>query len=764
MRTISDIERNITRYPQRSTLKDLADALGLKGSARREFLQRVPKRPGRRRATKLEIPSLPSPPTPLVDREDAIASASALLQQPHVRLLTLVGPVGVGKTRLGLAVAQALQRQFPDGVWFIDLSAVQRSADLPAAIAQRLGVHLTGRRRSIEIIASHVRAKRMLLILDNLEQLDASGAIATLLERTERIKILATSRRPLHIRHEQEFKVAPLAVPDLANLPPIEELARIPSLTLFVQRARADLPEFELTETNARDIATICVGLDGLPLAIELAASRAKIFTPRQMVDRLEPRLDFVGTGDLDLPERQRSLRVAIAWSVELLPKPARLLFSRLAVFPGGATLAALEQVCTSPNPSPHAGTREHHLARLTSAEMWDALGLLVDASLVRRQQESEDEIRFSMLQVIREYAQEQLEASGEGDILRRRQALWLMELAEQAEPQLFSQDGEMWLRRLDQEQANLRSALAWAESAGESEVALRIMGALADYWYLRGQIAQGAECLKRALAIPGNATAARAKALVGQTLMLMLQGDLRRAEKVGLEAREVAARAGDRFNAACAIEYLGSIAQRQRRYAEALDLHRQALAIFTEYRALAWSMTSLCNLAWSSLGVGDTERATAYLNDLTSQVVETGDPHYERVGLLIAGDLSCALGDFETAHAHYARVFEACQGDRWLAADAIIGFAGIFAHIGLMDRAARLFGAAEALYAEFGVPFPPRNRPAFDTWVRLIHDELGEDRGREEWSIGKTMPTADVAALIQELAILLQKASANVQ
>ncbi|MER3485482.1 MAG: XRE family transcriptional regulator, partial [Chloroflexota bacterium] len=271
LRTISDIERNITRYPQRGTLKDLADALGLKGNARREFLQRVPKRPGRRRAPKAELPSLPSPPTPLVDREDAIASASALLQLPHVRLLTLVGPVGVGKTRLGLAVAQAVRRQFPDGVWFIDLSAVQHPADLPAAIAQRLGVHLTGRRRSIEIIASHVRAKRMLLVLDNLEQLDASGAIATLLDRTERLKILATSRRPLHIRHEQEFKVAPLAVPDLANLPPIEELARIPSLTLFVQRARADLPEFELTETNARDIATICVGLDGLPLAIELA-------------------------------------------------------------------------------------------------------------------------------------------------------------------------------------------------------------------------------------------------------------------------------------------------------------------------------------------------------------------------------------------------------------------------------------------------------------------------------------------------------------
>ncbi|MER3436419.1 MAG: hypothetical protein C4346_01645 [Chloroflexota bacterium] len=173
--------------------------------------------------------------------------------------------------------------------------------------------------------------------------------------------------------------------------------------------------------------------------------------------------------------------------------------------------------------------------------------------------------------------------------------------------------------------------------------------------------------------------------------------------------------------------------------------------------------MTSLCNLAWSALGVGDREGATAHLNDLTTQVLQTGDPHYERVGLLIAGDLSCARGDFENAHAHYARVFESCQGDRWLAADAIIGFAGIFAHIGLMDRAARLFGAAEALYAEFGVPFPPRNRPAFDTWVRLIRDELGEDRSREEWSIGKAMSTAGVAALSQELATLLQKASADV-
>ncbi len=712
---------------------------------------------------------MPSPPTPLINREEAIKTASALLQAPHVRLLTLIGPVGVGKTRLGLAIADALQHQFPDGVWFVDLSTVQRASDLPGAIAQRLGVQLTGRKRSIEVVASHLRAKRMLLILDNLEQIDAGPQIATLLERTTKLKIIATSRRALHIRQEHQFEVAPLALPDLDNLPPVEELAQIPALALFVQRAQADVQGFELTETNARDIAAICVGLDGLPLAIELAASRAKIFTPRQMVSRLEPRLDFVGAGDLDLPERQRSLRVAIAWSVELLPKPARLLFNRLAVFPGGATLATLETVCTSSGPRRSANAaspeddEEPPLARLTTAELWNALGALVDASLVRHERVSEDEIRFTMLQVIREFAQEQLDDSGEGEVLRRRQARWAMEFAEQAEPHLFSQEAETWLIRIDQEQANIRAALSWAESTGDSEIALRMTGALADYWYLRGQIAQGADCLERALAITGEATPARAKALVGLALMAMLQGDLRRAEKTAQEARELAQRIGDRFDLACATEYLGSIVQRQRRYAEALELPSQALAIFNPARAMGWSMTSLCNLAWSSLGLGDTVAASAYLDQLMSQVRETGDPHYERVGLLIAGDLACAQRDCHAAYSHYERAFAASQGDRWLVADAIIGFAGIFAELGQLDRAARLLGAAEALYAEFGVPFPPRNRPAFANWVRMIQDGLGEGKSSEEWSIGRTMAQADIMALIHELGSSLQKHAVEV-
>lgn len=767
LRTISDIERNITRYPQRGTLKDLANALGLRGNARREFLQRVPKRPGRRRANKADRAQMPSPPTPLIDREEAIETAATLLQEPHIRLLTLVGPVGVGKTRLGLAIAEAIEHRFPDGVWFVDLSTVQRTSELPSAIAQRLGVQLTGRKRSSEVVASYVRAKRMLLILDNLEQLDAGQHIATLLEHTTKLKIIATSRRALHIRHEQVFEVAPLALPDLDNLPPLADLARIPAIALFVQRARADVPDFQLTESNARDIAAICVGLDGLPLAIELAASRVKIFTPRQMVSRLEPRLDFVGTGDLDLPERQRSLRVAIAWSVELLPRPAKILFHRLAAFPGGATLATLETVCTSAGPRQRATTAasgddddEPLLARLTTAELWDALGSLVDASLVRHEQVSEDEIRFTMLQVIREYAQEQLNASGEGEVLRHRQAQWAMALAEQAEPHLFSHESEAWLRRLDQEQANIRAALAWAESVGESEIALRMTGALADYWYLRGQIAQGAECLKRALAIPGGDAPARAKVLVGLALMAMLQGDLRRAEKNAQEARDLADQVGDDFNKACALEYLGSIVQRQRRYAEALDLHQQALSIFNSTRALAWSMTSLCNLAWSALGLGDLDAATAFLDQLLNHVGKTGDPHYQRVGHLIAGDLACAQRDYQAAYAHYEHAFATSQGDRWLAADAIIGFAGIFTEIGHLQRAARLFGAAEALYAEFGVPFPPRNRPAFARWVSVIRTELGDAQSSEEWSTGRAMTDEDVMALLQELASLLQETS----
>jgi non-specific serine/threonine protein kinase len=284
--------------------------------------------------------------------------------------------------------------------------------------------------------------------------------------------------------------------------------------------------------------------------------------------------------------------------------------------------------------------------------------------------------------------------------------------------------------------------------------------GALADYWYLRGQIVQGANLLKRALAIPGDNTPARAKALVGLALMAMLQGDLRRAEKTAQEARDLADQAGDDFNRACALEYLGSIVQRQRRYAEALDLHQQALSIFNSARAMAWSMTSLCNLAWSALGLGNLDAATAYLDQLLNHVGKTGDPHYERVGHLIAGDLACAQRDYQAAYAHYEHAFATSQGDRWLAADAIIGFAGIFTETGHLQRAARLFGAAEALYAEFGVPFPPRNRPAFANWVGAIRTELGDAQSSEEWNTGRAMTDEDVMALLQELASLLQETS----
>ncbi len=757
LRTISDIERRVTRYPQRETLKDLAEALGLEGNERRQFMRLVPRRPGRRKSRLNPRAGIPSPPSPLVGREYDLAAAIELLSRPDIRLLSLIGPVGVGKTRLALAIAHAVQGSFQDGVYFVDLSAVERTADLPVVIAQRLGVQLHGRQRLIEVIASHLRDKCVLLVLDNLEQLDAGPPIARLLQQTTALKIVATSRRALRIRQEQEFTVNPLELPNLDQLPPVEELARVSAIKLFVQRVNAHQPRFRLTASNAQDIATICHRLDGLPLAIELAASRAKIFSPRQMVDRLTPLLDFLGDGDTDLPDRQRSLRVAVAWSVDLLPKKAQTLFARLGVFAGGASLGAIEAICATEPNAPSSG-----LAPLSLSELWDALEALVDASLVRREYMPNDEIRFTMLQTIRAYALEKLEESGEAEHLRYRLARWLTELAEEAERALFSSEDDSWLERFDMEQTNVRSVLAWAETRRESELALRLAGALSDYWYFRGRIAEAADRLRQALGISPTGSPARAKALVGAALVTMLQGNIDEAEATANEALELASRLGDRLNASCATELLGSIAQRRGRHSHGYRLHREALETFREMGSPSWEMTSLCNLAWCSLALGDFPAASAHLEELKQRAESIGDQHYKLVAKLIAGDYSAACRTFPMAVACHREVFDASleHGDRWLAADALIGFAGV--SVGLRDwtRAAQFFGAAERMYSELDVPFPPRLRPFFNEWVQATSAGLGEPRFDQEWLNGRHLSDADVIAILDELNVTVSQAA----
>jgi predicted ATPase/class 3 adenylate cyclase len=380
--------------------------------------------------------NLPVQPTPLLGREGELETARGLLRQDDVRLLTLTGPGGTGKTRLGLQAAADLADEFEDGVFFIALASVSDPELVGSAIAQALGVRETGEPSFSQSLKRALREKQLLLLLDNFEQvLPAGRLVSELLASCPRLKLLVTSRAALHLRGEREFPVPPLALPDPRRLPAVETLLQYAAVGLFIQQALAVKPDFAVTNENAPAVAEICHRLDGLPLAIELAAARVKLLSPQRMLSRLESRLNLLTGGARDLPARQQTLRGAITWSYDLLEAEEKSLFQRLAVFVGGCTLEDAEAVCSS------NGDLE--------LDVLGGTGSLVDKSLLRHEERGEDEARLTMLETIREYALERLEESGERDELRRRHAHHFLELAEAAAPRIQSADQGAWLRRL---------------------------------------------------------------------------------------------------------------------------------------------------------------------------------------------------------------------------------------------------------------------------------------------------------------------------
>jgi len=447
--------------------------------------------------------NLPPQLTSFVGREEEIAEVERLLGQ--ARLLTLTGPGGSGKTRLALQVAAELLTRFQDGACFVDLSPVTDPTLVPAAVANALGVPETAGRPILDGVKEHLRHRELLQVVDNFEQVtEASPLIEELLTAAPRLRTLVTSRAVLSLRGEQEYPVPPLHVPEPRRPPTgLAALGAVEAVRLFSERARAANPRFALTERNAPVVAEITARLDGLPLAIELAATRTKVLTPEQILSRLERRLSILTSGARSLPERQRTLRATIAWSHELLDPVERRLFARLSVFTGGWTFESAEAVCDP---------QELGLDAL------DGLTSLVDKSLVRRTEPPGGPPRFSMLETIREFAQEQLQAGADQERVVRRHAEHFLHLAVEAEPHLTGQDQAAWLDRCDTEHANIRAALRWAIDTGQADPAQAAAGALWRFWQQRGHLAEGRRWLEEVLAMPsGQApTAARAKALTG--------------------------------------------------------------------------------------------------------------------------------------------------------------------------------------------------------------------------------------------------------
>ena len=587
------------------------------------------------RSLHLHLTNLPVQPNPLIGRASQVAEIKQRLVRDHVRLLTLAGPPGIGKTRLAIQVAAELLGEFQDGVFFVGLAPISEPTLVATTIVQALQVKPAPGLSAEECLKKHLADKRILLLLDNFEQvITAATLVAELLTQCPWLHILVTSRASLHLRAERQFIVPPLALPssDLGRKP--ETLLTCPAIALFVDRAQAIQPAFALTPENAPAVSEICVRLDGLPLAIELVAAHANAMSPETLLTYLNPRLALLTQGPRDLPARHQTLRDAIAWSYDRLDSPERELFARLSVFVDGCTLETMEPVCCD--------------ATLTHAQLPATIASLVDKNLIVRQEQTDGAARFAMLETIREYAQERLERSGSRAPTEQRHAGYFLSLAETAEPELTKQQQVQWLNRLEREHGNLRAALRWALSRNETAVALRLGGALWRFWYQCGHLylSEGRAWLEAALRLEANPSVpmnVRASALNGAGVLAWAQADHARAQALLEECLTLRRGLGDQAGVANVLNNLGNIGVEQSDYARANAMHEESLALRRAIGDEAGIASSLSNLGLVAIHQGDPARAISICEPSLALERKRGN----RFGIAMAlNNLGGALAD----------------------------------------------------------------------------------------------------------------------
>lgn len=683
--------------------------------------------------------NLPHTLTTFVGREREVAEIAALVQRAEVRLLTLLGPGGCGKTRLSLQIARGLLPHFPDSICFVELAAISDGKLVPSAIADALGVSEDGARPLHDLIHEDLEPKQVLLLLDNCEHVLAETAafVAGILKAAPGVKVLATSREPLHLPGEREMAVTPLALPPTEQWRSATELVQYEAVQLFVARVQEVQATFTVDASNAAAVAEICARLDGLPLAIELAAARVKLLPPAALLRRLEQRLPLLTRGARNLPERQRTLHAAIAWSHDLLTSEEQALFRRLAVFAAGCTVEAAAIVADPQD----------------ELEIYERLTSLLDKSLIKSEDRA-GEPRFSMLETIREFALQTLRDSGEEAEIAGRHAQIFRDLAERAEPALLSgNDAARWLTELDTEHENVRAAINWSLEH-DPYLAVRLTGALSRFWMARGHFSEGRARLESAMAMTvEHDPHAAAKVLDGAGRIAWMQGDFSRSVSLHEESLSYWRTTPDEVGIGWAETSLADALAADGADARAITLYEAALQRFRTANDLQGISIVTNNLGVRAQNRGELERAAALYEEALAIDYQLGDTTSIAVALGNLGDIALDQGRLADAAERFRGGLQLAweMRDEVISLQGLVGSGRVAVHSGDVLRGARLLAAAEAQSEALGTHLQPDERAGFDRAVAEVMRVLGAAEGQRIWQEGRNAEF--VSVVLAELA-----------